>query len=114
MGQPLTPALTPAERASIPAPMRKAAEAFEAQAFAALLKPAFETADPSRGRFGGGNAEAQWRPMLVDEVAKRAVKAGQGLGLSDSILREMLRRQGPATARPTPANPKPARTEIAR
>jgi len=111
--------LTPAERAAIPAPLRKAATAFEAQAFAALLKPAFETADPSKGRFGGGSAEAQWRPMLVDEVAKGAVRAGQGLGLSDAILREMLRRQSPATptpAAPTAAAPRPAipRTETTR
>ena len=87
-------ALTPAERAAIPPKMRQAAERFEAQAFAALMKPAFDAADPSKGRFGGGPAEAQWRSFLLDEYSKKAVGAGQGLGLGDSLLREMLRRQG--------------------
>jgi hypothetical protein len=32
--------------------------------------------------------------MLVEAVAQQAVRAGQGLGLSDAVLREMLRRQG--------------------
>ncbi|WP_431268162.1 rod-binding protein [Dankookia sp. P2] len=85
--------LTAAERAAIPPKLRQAAQAFEAQAFAQLLQPVFAAADPSRGRFGGGAAEAQWRPMLVDAVAKQAVRAGQGLGLSDAILRELARRQ---------------------
>ena len=49
--------------------------------------------DPRRGRLGGATAEAQWRPMLVDAVAKQAVRAGHGLGLSDAILRELAKRQ---------------------
>ncbi|WP_149537459.1 rod-binding protein [Siccirubricoccus phaeus] len=88
------PGLTPAQLAAIPPRLREAARAFEAQAFAALLKPAFATADQSRGFFGGGAAEASWQPMLVDAIAERAVRGGQGLGLGDAILREMLRRQG--------------------
>ncbi|MFC7473227.1 rod-binding protein [Dankookia sp. GCM10030260] len=85
--------LTAAERAAAPARLRQAAQAFESQAFAQLLQPVFASADPSRGRFGGGAAEAQWRPMLVDAVAKQAVRAGHGLGLSDAILRALLQRQ---------------------
>ena len=92
--------LTPAERAAIPAPMRRAAQAFESQAFANLLRPAFDAVDPSKGRFGGGAGEAQFRSMLLDEYARRAVAAGQGLGLADPILREMLRRQGAAAPAP--------------
>ncbi|MCO6415990.1 rod-binding protein [Siccirubricoccus sp. KC 17139] len=87
-------ALTPAQRAAIPPRLQQAARAFEAQAFAALLKPAFATADPSRGAFGGGAAEASWQPMLIDAIAERAVRGGHGLGLGEAILREMLRRQG--------------------
>lgn len=90
--------LTAAERAAAPPKLRQAAQDFEVQAFAQLLQPVFAAADPSRGRFGGGAAEAQWRPMLVDAVARQAVRAGHGLGLSDAILRALL--QGQAT-RPT-------------
>ncbi|MBK1662221.1 rod-binding protein [Paracraurococcus ruber] len=85
--------LTAAERAAVPPKLRQAAQAFEAQALASLLKPAFATLDSQRGAFTGGAAEAQWRPMLVDAMAKDAVRSGQGLGLSDAILRELLRRQ---------------------
>lgn len=85
--------LTPAERAAAPPKLRQAAQDFEAQAFGQLLQPLFATADPSRGRFGGAAAEAQWRPMLVDAMAKQAVRAGHGLGLGDAVLRELLRRQ---------------------
>ena len=71
--------------------VREAARKFEAQALGALLQPAFATV--SAGSFGGGAAEGQWRPMLVDAVARQAVRAGQGLGLSDVILRALLQRQ---------------------
>ena len=88
--------LTAAERAAVPPKLRQAAQAFEAQAFAQLLQPVFAAADPSRGRFGGGAAEAQWRPMLVDAMAGAASRAGRGLGIADMVLREMLRRQSTA------------------
>ncbi|MDO9711146.1 rod-binding protein [Paracraurococcus lichenis] len=92
----MTRPLTPAEMSAVPPRLRQAAQAFEAQALARLLQPAFETIGTG-GLFGGGTAEAQWRPMLVDAIATKAVRAGQGLGLSDAILRELLRRQAMPT-----------------
>jgi Rod binding domain-containing protein len=92
--------LSPAEQAALTPAMRRAAAGFEAQAFAALLRPAFEATDPSKGSFGGGAGERQFRGFLLDEYAKRAVAAGQGLGLADALLREMLRRQAQPTTPP--------------
>lgn len=94
--------LTAAERAVVPQKLRQAAQDFEAQALASLLQPAFATVDGSRGPFGGGAAEAQWRPMLVEKIAAVAVRGGQGLGLSDAILRELLRRQSSPSTEDTP------------
>ncbi|MBR0680753.1 chemotaxis protein chel [Roseomonas eburnea] len=102
------PILPPVQPRALAAPavagsesaMRRAAEEFEAQAFAMLLQPIFSTADLSRSRFGGGAAEAQWQPMLVDAYAKAATRAGAGLGLADIVLREMHRIRAAAT----PAN----------
>ena len=82
------PALPPTQPRPLRAPstagndaaMRRAAQDFEAQAFAMLLQPIFSTVDFSRSRFGGGAAEAQWQPMLVDAYAKSATRAGAGLG----------------------------------
>jgi Rod binding domain-containing protein len=85
--------------------MRRAAQAFEAQALGALLQPMFQGLE-TKGPFGGGAAEAQWRPMLVDAIAKDLARAG-GLGLTDAVLREMTRiagvqRQTPDTTETTP------------
>lgn len=109
-----TPALAPAPPRALRAPaaagtdaaMRRAAQDFEAQAFAMLLQPVFATVDFSRSRYGGGAAEAQWQPMLVDAYAGAATRAGAGLGLSDLVLREMHRMRAaattPNTGEPTP------------
>ncbi|ATR20805.1 Chemotactic signal-response protein cheL [Roseomonas mucosa] len=70
--------------------MREAARKFEAQALGALLQPAFATV--SGGSFGGGAAEGQWRPMLVDAYAEAWSRQG-GIGLAASVLQEMLRAQ---------------------
>ena len=89
--------ITPAQLAAAPARVRQAAQAFEAQALAQLLQPAFATLDAgSRGSFGGGAAEAQCRPMLVDAMAGAAARSGHGVGIADMVLREMLRWQSAA------------------
>ena len=62
----------------------------ETQVLSQLLQPAFAGLDTA---MGGGAAEAQWRPMLVDAMAGAASRAGHGLGIADLVLREMLRRQ---------------------
>ena len=80
------------------AAQRQAARDFEAQAMGMLLQPIFATVDTSKSRFGGGPAEAQWRPMLVDAYAAAAVRAGAGIGLADFVLREIQRIRG---AQPT-------------
>jgi flagellar protein FlgJ len=78
------------------AAMRKAARDFEAQALGFLLQPMFATVDTSKSAFGGGAAEAQWRPMLVDAFAAAAVRAG-GIGLADSVFRELNRARSAVT-----------------
>lgn len=80
-----------------PARMRQAAQAFEAQVLGQLLQPAFATLDASASAFGGGSAEGQWRPMLVDAFATAAARAGRGIGLQEMVLRHMLRVQEAST-----------------
>jgi hypothetical protein len=75
-----------------PEGLRRAAEAFEARSLASLYAQAFATVDPSKGRFGGGSAEAQWRPVLIEGIAAIHARAG-GIGLADTVHREMLRAQ---------------------
>ena len=101
------PAATPAAPplAAATPKMREAARSFETQVLSQLLQPAFAGLDTA---MGGGAAEAQWRPMLVDAMAGAASRAGHGLGIADLVLREMLRRQSadPTTTPRTEAEPR--------
>ena len=89
----------PRQASQSPAAMRRAAQDFEAQALGALLQPMFQGLE-TKAPFGGGAAEAQWRPMLVDAIAKDLARAG-GLGLADAVLREMTRLAGARPPMPT-------------
>ena len=75
--------------------IRRLAQEFEAQAIAAMFQPVF-AALPTEGPFGGGQAEAQWRPMLVDAIARDLARAG-GIGIGDAVRRELLRAQEAAS-----------------
>ena len=95
-----TPAAAPLSAAT--PKMREAARGFETQVLSQLLQPAFAGLDTA---MGGGAAEAQWRPMLVDAMAGAASRAGHGLGIGEMVLREMLRRQSADGANSTTNNP---------
>lgn len=100
--------VTPAQLAAAPAKMREAARAFETQVLAQLLQPAFAGLGAERDAMGGGGAaEAQWRPMLVDALAAAASRTGHALGIAETVLHEMLRRQAAAESESTtsPENP---------
>ena len=91
-GQVLPPvpgaSLTPVQRAKIADTARQ----FEAMAIGQLLAPMFETVDTSKGLFGGGEAEAAWKPMLVSELAKQVAKQGS-FGLARPVMEQMMRLQ---------------------
>ena len=78
--------------------LRQAARDFEAMAIGELLRPMFDTVDSAHGAFGGGEAEAAWRPMLVDAVARRIADHG-GLGLAQPVFASLLRAQENAGGR---------------
>jgi peptidoglycan hydrolase FlgJ len=72
--------------------LMQAAKDFEAMALGQLLAPMFETVDMSHSKFGGGEAEGTWRPMLVDAIGKQIAAHG-GLGLAAPVFAAMLRAQ---------------------
>ena len=91
----MTPALPPtAPNTQLPpdAKTLKSARDFEAMAIGQLLQPMFQTVDSAHSQFGGGSAEETWKPMLVNEIAKK-IAANGGLGLARPVLAEMLRMQ---------------------
>jgi flagellar protein FlgJ len=90
---PLTAPPTAAELADpMHAKAWKAAQDFEAMALGALLQPMFDTVDSAHGPMGGGEAEAMWKPMLTQELAKQIARHG-GLGLAVPVYRQMLLSQ---------------------
>lgn len=70
---------------------REKAEEFESVFIAQMFKPMMESI-PTDGPLGGGNTEHMFRSMMIDEIGKDIAKQG-GVGLSDSIYREILRMQ---------------------
>lgn len=79
------------------AKLHQAAKDFEAMALGQLLAPMFNTVDSAHSAFGGGEAEATMKPLLVDAVAKHIAAHG-GLGLAAPVFASMLRTQEAANA----------------
>ncbi len=74
------------------ASLARTARDFEALTIGQLLAPMFNTVDTADGLFGGGHAEAAWKPMLVDAIARKVADRG-GLGLAGPVFRELLHAQ---------------------
>jgi Rod binding domain-containing protein len=92
-GAPLPMSTAPASRDPDPrmAEMRRAAEEFESVFLAQMMAPMFEGIDTD-GLGGGGIGEETFRPMLIEQYSQALAQAG-GVGLADSIVREMMRFQ---------------------
>ncbi|MGD9967269.1 MAG: rod-binding protein [Hyphomonadaceae bacterium] len=88
-----------------PADVRRAAEEFEAVFLSEMLSPMFEGLQTD-GLGGGGVGEEIFRPMLVERYAEAVSRAG-GVGIADSIVRELMRLQeasAPSTETPDGAD----------
>jgi len=71
--------------------MRKTAEDFEAFFLSQMMQPMF--AEPTAEEpFGGGPGEDMWKTLQVDEYGKAFARNG-GVGIADSVFREMLKLQ---------------------
>ncbi|MGG5812161.1 rod-binding protein [Falsiroseomonas sp. CW058] len=87
---PAAAAATPrAGAADTPEARRRMAQQFEGQVLGAMLQPMFQGLS-SKGPFTGGAGEAQWRPMLVQEIGNAIARNG-GLGLAAAIERDLSR-----------------------
>jgi flagellar protein FlgJ len=70
---------------------RHAAEEFESVFLNEMLSPMFEGLSTD-GLGGGGVGEEMFRPMLIDRYAQAITHTG-GIGIADSIMRELTRMQ---------------------
>jgi len=67
---------------------RTAAREYES-VFVATMLNAMSSGIEAETPFGGGNAEATWRGMQNEEIAKEIAASG-GLGIADAIYRELI------------------------
>jgi Rod binding domain-containing protein len=70
---------------------KKAAKQFEAVMVSQMLGSMFEGISTD-GPFGGGEGEAMFRSLMLDEYGKQIVNQG-GFGLSDAITKSLLKHQ---------------------
>jgi len=70
---------------------RQAAEDFEAVFISQMLTPMFEGLGKN-DYFGGGPGEDIYRSMLIEQYGKSVARTG-GLGLADSVQKEILKLQ---------------------
>lgn len=88
-GAPLPPGPRPQQ--SAPEELRRVAEEFEAVFLAEMLAPMFDGLD-TEGLGGGGMGEQMFRPMLIERYAQAISSAG-GVGVAESVIRELMRLQ---------------------
>jgi len=71
----------------------KVGKQFESMFISQMLQHMFEGIKTENGPFGGGHAEAMFRPMLLDEYAKMITNRPGGIGLADQVTRSLLQNQ---------------------
>lgn len=71
--------------------MHKAAQDFEAFFLGQMLESLFAGV-PTDGMFGGGPAEGIYRSLMLQQYGRMISEAG-GIGIADSVFREILTLQ---------------------
>lgn len=80
-----------AEKTDAEISARKSADEFEAIFISQMLK-SMSTGIKTDGPFGGGHSEEIYRDLMNEQMGEAVTKQG-GIGLSDSIYRELLKNQ---------------------
>ena len=70
---------------------KKVSQQFEGVLVSEMLNDMFAGVKTD-GPFGGGQGEEMFRSLMIDEYGKQITAQG-GLGLSDAVTRELLKRQ---------------------
>jgi flagellar protein FlgJ len=91
LASPIGPAGTAAAPNSLTAKAKAAAEDFEGVFLQTMLQQMFSGIG-EEGPLGSGEAGSAWRGMLVEQYASNISKSG-GIGIADSVFREILSLQ---------------------
>jgi len=71
---------------------KDAGQKFEAQFLSTMFQHMFQGLETD-GPFGGGVGEEMFRSVMTEALGKQVVKSG-GVGLADTVQREILKLQG--------------------
>lgn len=71
---------------------KDAGKKFEAQFLSVMLQQMYAGVKTD-GPFGGGAGEEMFRSLMTEEMGKQMTRSG-GIGLADTIQREILKLQG--------------------
>ena len=89
------PQSAPASRApggqSDPTALKATAQNFETVFLSQMFSQMFQDVGTD-SLFGGGHGEEMFRSLMLDEYAKQVSKKG-GLGIADSVMRQLIRQQ---------------------
>lgn len=75
-----------------PKAVEKAARDFEAVFVTQMFQHLFSGIETD-GLFGGGSGEEMFRSLMLDEYGKKVAHNGKGIGIAQSVMREMLKTQ---------------------
>lgn len=89
---PTTPTSDPEAVERIRSRAKDTAQKFEGQFLSFMFQQMFEGVKAD-GPFGGGHGEEMFRSLMTEAMGKQMAKKG-GIGLADTIQREMLKMQG--------------------
>lgn len=88
----LTPATQTTTADLVKSKAKDAGQKFEAQFLSTMFQHMFEGLETD-GPFGGGAGEEMFRSMMTEAMGKQVAKSG-GIGLADTVQREILKLQG--------------------
>lgn len=71
---------------------KDAGQTFEAQFLSTMFQHMFEGLETD-GPFGGGAGEEMFRSLMTEAMGKQVARSG-GVGLADTVQREILKLQG--------------------
>jgi flagellar protein FlgJ len=74
------------------AEVRETAQKFEASFLSIMLQQMFDGVEVA-APFGGGPGESMFKSFMAEAMAKQVSQAG-GIGITDTVAREMLKLQG--------------------
>ena len=84
----------------VPEELQRIGHEFKSMFISEMLKPMFEGLSTDE-LGGGGVGEDTWRPLLIERYGEAMTRSG-GVGIADTVVRELMRMQAAQNPAPLP------------